>query len=262
MARRFDANGVPTGRLVQVANGTFKESDPDVAMDAQGDFVVSYTRDTNNNNPDSSPSSTTATDQLLNVINVANRLPGRGPFQRRDQRSDGRFDVAWEQTFSATDHDIFLARYSATASSSGTTWSPSARFNDQSPSVSVDDFGNAVVAWEQAGDILARRVSAVRSLGAELKIASTLEPSSSTVGGAAEGRRRRLRGGLRAFTTASGPCGRGVGVRQQDHDHSTLASSTSAPAVSINGSDDYLLTYTSIPTRATQHPRPARHLFF
>ena len=59
LAQRFNANGLTAGAVVGVGVGTFKEHNPSVAMDARGDFIVSYTRDTNNNNPDVSPSGTT-----------------------------------------------------------------------------------------------------------------------------------------------------------------------------------------------------------
>jgi hypothetical protein len=58
-AQKFNANGVAINGVVPVGVGTFAESQPSVAMDAKGDFVVAYTRLTNNTTPTSSRRSTT-----------------------------------------------------------------------------------------------------------------------------------------------------------------------------------------------------------
>src|SRR5207245_385095 len=68
VAQRFDPNGIPQGYVVPVGVGTFQETDPDVAMDRAGDFVVSYTRNTNFNNPDIFAKQYNSDGQLLRVI--------------------------------------------------------------------------------------------------------------------------------------------------------------------------------------------------
>ena len=77
-----------------------------------GDFVVSYTRNTNNNNPDIFAKQYNSSGQLLNVINVATSSVAE-THSSVAMTPDGRFDVAWEQAYSPTDHDIYLNRYSA-----------------------------------------------------------------------------------------------------------------------------------------------------
>jgi hypothetical protein len=67
--------------------------------------------------------------------------------------ADGRFDAAWEDAFGSTDHDIKLNRYSATGAALGVHGISLSLSNDVTPSVSIDNSGNAVVAWERAGDI-------------------------------------------------------------------------------------------------------------
>ena len=194
VARRFDFNGNAVGGVVQVGAGTFKESDPDVAMDAQGNFVVSYTRNTNNNNPDVFAKRYNSSDQLLSVVDVATTSRAE-THSSVAMTPDGRFDVAWEETFRVTDHDIKLNRYNAFGGLLAHTISSSTS-NDVTPSVSMDNFGNGVVAWERSGDIKARRISFFGSLGSEINIASSLGRGDATVGGAEPGRQWRLRGGL------------------------------------------------------------------
>src|SRR5262249_30579386 len=98
VAQRFDANGNKVGALVQVGAGTFQETSPDVAVDDLGDFVVSYTRNTNNNNPDIFAKRYNAANQLLNVEDVATSAKAE-TFSSVAMTPDGRFDVAYEQAF-------------------------------------------------------------------------------------------------------------------------------------------------------------------
>ncbi len=116
LAQRFNAKGAPVGGVVGVGVGTFKEHNPSVAMDAQGDFIVSYTRDTNNNNPDIFAKRYDVNNNLIQVVNVAlssfaenNSSVAMSP--------DGRFDIAYELTANATEHNVLLAQYSASARS-------------------------------------------------------------------------------------------------------------------------------------------------
>ena len=96
LAQRFDSNGNALGAPIQVGAGTFAESDSDVAMDRYGNFVVSYTRNTNNNNPDIFAKQYNSNGQLLNVVNVATSSVAEY-HSSVAMTPDGRFDVAWEQ---------------------------------------------------------------------------------------------------------------------------------------------------------------------
>ena len=173
VAQRFNASGVPLGGVVQVGVGTFKEHDPDVAMDAQGDFVVSYTRDTNNNNPDVFAKRYNASGQLLDVVNVATSAKAETPSSVA-MTPDGRFDVAWEDALSTDNHDIKLNRYSTSGGLLGANTIASSTAFDSLPSVAMDNSGNAVVAWQQGflSDIKARRVSSNGIMCAEINIAN------------------------------------------------------------------------------------------
>ena len=71
LAQKFGPSGNAVGGIVPVAVGTFAQTDPHVAMDAKGDFVVAYTRNTNNNNPDIFAKLYNVNEQQVNVVSVA-----------------------------------------------------------------------------------------------------------------------------------------------------------------------------------------------
>ena len=245
VARRFNSDGVAQGGIVQVGVGTFREHDPDVAMDALGNFAVSYTRDTNNNNPDVFVKRYNASDQLLSVISVATSSKAE-THSSIAMTPDGRFDVAYQLAFSSSDDDIFVQRYSAGGGLFGTHAVATSGQNERNPSVSIDNFGNAVVAYQKFvggdWDIKARRVGNTGFVGGEINIRNTFDneinPSVAL-----------RRGGSGGFVVAYDTPG-GVQVAEVTASNSVAAirnagASRFGPAVSINGADFYLLTYTS-----------------
>jgi hypothetical protein len=244
LAQRFNAAGVPIGSTVQVGVGTFKEHDPDVAIDAFGRFTVAYVRDTNNNNPDVFAKRYDSQNNLLNVFNV-------GTSSRAETHPsiamtpDGRFDVAYQFQFSSSDDDVLLARFSSGGSLLGTTLVAGSSAREQAPSVAMDNFGNAVVAYQKfVGsdfDIKARRVSPLGSLGAEINIQSTTAQETAPAVALKQG------GGgfVVAYNSASS-----VKVTEVSAFDTVLAtidagSSRFGPAISIDGNNNYLLTDTS-----------------
>ena len=247
VAQRFNSAGAVVGGVVQVGAGTFKEHDPSVAMDAYGNFVVAYTRDTNysnDNTPDVFAKLYNTSNQLLNVVNVA-VTASADDHASVAMTPDGRFDVAWEHTFSTNDHDIYMNRYSAFGGLLGAHAISLSSSNDVTPSVSMDNFGNGVVAWERSGDIKARRISFSGSLGSEINIASSsaLETLPSVA-------LKRGGGGFvvayESFTTTPRTPAR-VKVAEVSAFNTVTTLDVplrSAPAVSINAFDNYLLTYT------------------
>jgi hypothetical protein len=249
VARRFNPIGQPVGAVVQVGVGTFKEHDPSVAMDNSGHFVVAYTRDTNNNDPDVFAKKYDANNQLQAVVNVA-VTAGRNEINPSVAMApDGRFDVAWEQAFSATDHDVFLERFSAPgALLAKHTIALSTAF-ESLPSVSMDNFGNAVVAWQRKlngnNDVLARRVSSAGALGFPNLIAGTpLGERSPSVA------LKRGGGGYVVAYETDTPSGSHIRVVEVTASDVVLppidAGARFSPAVSINGVNKYLLTYTAV----------------
>ena len=115
LAQKFNATGATVGGVVPVAVGTFAQTNSSVGMDANGDFVVSYTRDTNNNNPDIFAKLYNTNDQLLNVVTVAG-TPHAEDLSSVAMTPDGRFDVAYQDQVSSTDIEVMAARYTASGS--------------------------------------------------------------------------------------------------------------------------------------------------
>jgi hypothetical protein len=259
VARRFNSNGIPTGAVVQVGVGTFKESDSDVAIDARGDFVVSYTRNTNNNNPDIFAKLYNTNDQLLNVVSVATTARAE-THSSVAETPDGRFDVAWEETFSSSDHDIKLNRYSASGALLGSDAIDLSTAFEETPSVSVDNFDNAVVAYDRSGtSILARRVNSNGSLGALVNIAT----SSAGVSAPSVALKRGGGGFVVAYQAFENGLRTKVGEVTAFNAVLTYdAGLRTTPAVSINGFDDYILTYTSSDAGDANIRGRRGHLFF
>ena len=244
VARRYNSSGTPQGSVVQVGVGTFREHHADVAMDSQGRFTVAYVRDTNNNNPDVFAKRYDANGGLLSVINV-------GTTSKAETRPsiamtpDGRFDVAYQLQFSGTDDDILMSRYTASGGLLGSQGVATSTGREQAPSVSMDIFGNAVVAYQRLVgndfDIKARRVSGLGTVGSEINIRNTtnqeLNPSVAL----------RRTGG--AFVVAYNTPGT-VEVAEVTASNTVSAvrnvgTARFGPAVSIDASGRYLATYTS-----------------
>jgi hypothetical protein len=148
VAQRFDANGNLLGAPIQVGAGTFKEHDADVAMDDGGGFAVSYTRDTNYGffNPDVFVKRYDVNANLLQVIEVAISPVAEGSSSIA-MTPDGRFDVAWEQNYSASDDDIYVKSYSASGALVSTYTVAFSTAFDATPSIAMDTAGDAMVAW-------------------------------------------------------------------------------------------------------------------
>jgi hypothetical protein len=248
IARKFGPTGIPIGGIVQVGVGTFAETDPHVAMDAAGDFVVSYTRNTNNNNPDIFAKLFNVNEQLVNVVSVSTEAAAETKSSVA-MTADGRFYVAYEINFSVTHHDIRLKEYSAQGTLLAAQVITISTIDETNPSVAVDDFGNAVVAWQQNlpsdFNVLAKRVSSTGFVGPAINIATDpnvfeLNPSVAL-----------KKDGSGQFVVAYDsdfvlvPQVKVAEVSSSNVVTTLNAGSRFHPAVSINNSGQYLLTYTS-----------------
>jgi len=176
LAQKFNAAGVPFGTPVQVAIGTFMQYESSVAMDANGNFVVAYVRDTNNNNPDVFAKAYYANGQLKTVITVAaTPCAETNPSIAMDPA--GAFDVAY-QVQNGTTNDVFVARYSAADSLLGVLEVTTGSASDDVPSIAMDTVGDAVVAYGQSASfngynsvaIFAMRISARGVVSAPIHI--------------------------------------------------------------------------------------------
>jgi hypothetical protein len=256
VARRFNSLGIPVGGVVQVGVGTFKEHNPDVAMDDQGHFVVAYMRDTNNNNPDVFAKRYDINNNLLNVVNVATTSKAEiNPTIA--MALDGRFDVAYQLQFSSSDDDILVNRYGPTGVLFGTNAVATSGKREQAPSIAMDNFGNAVVAYQKFDpgflgfggdwDIKARRISGTTGLliGGEINIRNT---GSDEVKPSVALNRIGSGGFAVAYQSVSSQPTRALlaEVSALNAVATFDMGQRFDPAVSIDASNNYLVTYTSI----------------
>jgi hypothetical protein len=218
-----------------------------VAEDAAGDFVVSYT--INNGLSNDIMATLYRTGLSPKAISVATTAKNETSSSVA-MTPDGRFDIAYQYQYSATDNDIYLARYSSTGVFQGNTTVAGSSANTTAPSVSVDSSGAAVVAYRKqtAGDdfIEAVRVSSSGVPGGEIQTASysvALAPSVALnpTGGAF----------VLAYVTEPTPSGEfaiptvfatAVGGNNKLGPTYNAGIPRYGPAISVDASGDFLLT--------------------
>jgi hypothetical protein len=171
LVKRFNADGACTGASVVAGDSSQNEHDPSIAVDADGDFFLSYTKDLN-----SGPVVMGVMQSYVKkTFPVTTVVANKGA--REDQSStscspSGVFAVAYAEN----DTTIRLARYSWAAGflddqlidrviNLGTDTHV---YRVMAPNVSTDNAGNSVVVWQHefAGphnsapqfDVMARRV--------------------------------------------------------------------------------------------------------
>jgi len=243
LAQKFNAAGATVGGVVPVAVGTFAQTNSSVAMDAKGDFVVSYTRDTNNTNPNIFAKLYNTNDQLQNVVTVAGGLVD-ADLSSVAMTPDGRFDVAYQLQLSNTFVVVMASRYTASGGLMEQVEISSAALSE-SPKVAMDNQGNAVIAYQKWNgnnwDVAAQRLSNTGVLGDEINVQSTTanETSPSVA----------LEGNAGAFVVAYDS---GIGVNVSEVNSSNVVIDTYsagqsrfAPAISINAQNEFLVTYTA-----------------
>jgi hypothetical protein len=147
LAQKFNSQGAE-GSLVGVGVGTFYQYESSVAMDPQGGFVVAYTRDTNDNNPDVFAKDYYSNEVLRTTITVAgSSLAEFAPSIAMD--FGGNFDIAYEVQNGSKDA-VYLSRYSDVDSLLTHTEVTTGSASDMLPSVSMIDGGDVAVAYIEA----------------------------------------------------------------------------------------------------------------
>jgi hypothetical protein len=252
LAQKFNPSGNAVGGVVQVAVGTFAQTEAHVAMDANGDFVVAYTRDTNDNNPDVFAKLYNVNEQLVTTVSVAtSSSPETDPSVA--MTPDGRFYVAY-QVETPTTNDVLVKEYSAQGA---LLQAETVAVGAFAPSVAVDNLGNAVVAYVQQNSsntsIEARRVSYLGGLGPVLNIATPngkfndLSPSVALKpdGSGAFVVSYQVQPQTIIFVAASQPTETGMVAEVSPTNAITTLNvgSVDELTVSINPSGQYLLTY-------------------
>jgi hypothetical protein len=178
--RAYSAAGAPLTPITRVSTGAaVSDRAPSVAA-SDGSFVVAYEQNNGTNY-----------DVLARRYTYATSIPVAQPTfavaataQQEGSPSvamspDGRFDVAYAYLAGPGDDDIALARYTAAGTFEGTNYVNTDLNNDYSPSVSMDNAGNAVVAYtEKFGPfifsptgVFASRVSAAGVVGPRITVA-------------------------------------------------------------------------------------------
>jgi hypothetical protein len=240
-AQKFNANGVAINGVVPVGTGTFAESQSSASMDAAGDFVVAYTRNTNNTTPNVFAKIYNTNSQLLSVTSVG------GTEFVEDSPSvsmapNGLFDVAYQIHPNTSTVDVFANRYAFNGALLG-EFEIAGGPPVGAPSISIDIHDNAVVAYQQFDgnnwDIFARRLNSNNTVGGVITVAAT--PTNEMLPSVA------LQGNGGAFVVAyqSFSSAKVTEVNAANHVISTQTAGSSRffPHVSINGQNKYLLAY-------------------
>jgi hypothetical protein len=171
-ARRFSRVGDPVGVEFQVnAHTTSLESYPDVASDADGDFVVAWQVSNGDGNSYgvfarrfSSSGSALGLDFQVNVVTI-----GAQKFPTVAAAANGAFVVVWELDGG---NAVFARRFSSSGAALGSEIYVNERttYGGRKPTVAMDGDGDFIVTWTNFADlagfgVFARRFS---SAGAPL----------------------------------------------------------------------------------------------
>jgi hypothetical protein len=245
LAQRFDANGNILGAPVQVGVSVWKEQDASVAMDGQGGFAVSFTQ-VNGNTGDTDVwlKRYDAGGNLLQVLGVSTLSVAEG-HSSIAMAPDGRFAVAWQQNYNGPDDDIWVRGYSASGVLASTYAVAFSSAHDITPSIAMDDAGNAVVAWSSDFDIKARRIFAAPTafgwMGPVISITSNGPVPSDLLPSVALNKQ----GGTFVVTYSSTDSNTGSVAEVSAFDQVTTyhIGGEDNPVVSMDGFGDYLVTY-------------------
>jgi len=152
-AQRFDSNGNAVGSAIR-ANTTTSgmQNTPDVAMDADGNFVVAWTgtdQEGTGNAGVYAQRFTSAGAAVGSELHVNSYTTGTQAYPAVAMSATGEFIIAW-YSFDGTSHDAYHVRYSNTGvRDAGETAASKASASHQAytPSVAMDPLGNFVVVW-------------------------------------------------------------------------------------------------------------------
>ncbi len=190
--QRFQANGLPIGTEFLVNGGSFQtKTNPAVAADSPGNFVVVYESEGQNSN--SFGQDLSGTGIFAQRFNRTGALIGPefrvNTRTERDQTApvvamnpEGSFVVAWVSD-DGSGSGIFGQRYSSSGQPIGIEFqiNSETRGTQTNPSIAIDDTGNYVVAWQGSGGrdsdgfgIYAQRYSSSGNpLGSEILVNDT-----------------------------------------------------------------------------------------
>ena len=176
-ARRYNASGNPVGVKFQVNTATAgTQSAPSVALDAEGDFVITWHSDVLDNgdfdiyarryNADGSDAGAGVED-LVNTVTTGDQA---SPSIAMD--ADGDFVITWHSdVLNNGDFDIYAQRYHANGSTALDEFRVNTFFtsNQASPGIAMDADDDFIIAWHSDGQVGSDNVYAQRYLGTAKK---------------------------------------------------------------------------------------------
>jgi len=168
---RFRSDGTRIGSPFAVAWSPHAEYDPSIALAANGDFVVTYTQVFSGSDTDVYARMFRSDNSLVRTITLSDSTRPEG--QTNVAASpDGRFDVVYNDM-----DNIVLQRFNKDGTRLATEVIANTSRPERVPDVAMDNYGNAVVAW-QVGvgsnwNIQARRVRSTGMLGSTINIQAT-----------------------------------------------------------------------------------------
>jgi hypothetical protein len=167
----FRADGTRISGDLIVASTPKNEYDPSVAMDAYGNFVISYTYQYSSTDSDIKAVLFHANGTVARTIDVADST-------RVEKNSkvamspDGRFDITYVKA-----DDIWVQRYTNTGNLIGTYAIAGGADLQEMPDISMDSKGNAIVVWQEQvnnnWNIYARAISSTGQLSLTKTVQST-----------------------------------------------------------------------------------------
>ena len=258
---RFNASGQALGGNTAVTTSNSEQAyESDIAMDADGDFVVTYTAEstkTRTVNTIFGPWSQSFTDKDVRgrrFNRFGNAVGGTFSidttstrFEQNpsiDMADNGRFMVAYEDG-----GDIHVRRFNANATLRGTRFIATTGRTEQNPDISLDSSGDAVIVWQDStngSDVKARRLSDAGTRGGVVNIrttsASEMNPSVAMTddGDYIVGYSRNVSsGGLVASRIDTTRVTSGNTVQG----HQNLGQGIAKPSISVDGNDRYFIGY-------------------
>jgi hypothetical protein len=255
-AQVFNNLGQSLSGVITVAGGAGTQTSPDVAMSSFGEFTVAYVT-TVGATKDIHARQYGSGGAFQREIAVTDFTSGNETNPSVAMSPDGRFAVAYQfkstSPSSTQKEDILLARYDAFGGLMSHTAIAFTTTSERNADVAMDGSGNAVVVYEKLVgndfDIKAVRVSNTGVAGSEFTISGTLaeefvpKVAMSRTGGS-------FVVAYDITTPSGGPQDIGVdeiNANNTNRAHFTATGLNREPALSIDASGNYLLTYTAGP---------------
>ena len=154
----FNASGNKTGNEFLVNTVTnFAQENPDVAMDASGDFIVVWQSDEQDGDDagifGQRYNANGSTIEFEFQVNMATSFNQQNPSVAMD--ADGDFVVSWQSDGNAEDtsgYGVFSRIYSGSTASDEFLVNTTTDSEQSTPNVSMDADGDFIVAWQSDGN--------------------------------------------------------------------------------------------------------------